>query len=262
MDSIRTEVAENVGLILIDNPPVNAISDKEMFDIKCAFEELGERKDVRAVVFSGTGEKAFCGGVNLKTLDNRGSPNLSWSMDLGKGFREACWSVYDCPVPVIGAINGAAVGAGLALASVCDILIATDKASFATTEINVGLLGAYTHLKMLVGRYKARELFFSGEFISSRKLLEIGAVSRVVKQEELLPTAMQIAGQLAKKSPYAIRLAKEAMNVCEHMPLKQAYHTEQHYTERLRQYQDSNEARDAYFEKRDPRWEWDYPEAH
>lgn len=260
MDSIKLEISNNVAVILLNNPPVNAISDKEMFEIKRIFDEVGERKDVRAVVFSGTGDRAFCGGVNLKTLDDRGSPSLSWSMDLGRGFREACWAVYDCPVPVIGAINGAAVGAGLALASVCDVLVASDNASFATTEINVGLLGAYTHLKMLVGRYKARELFFSGEFISSQELYSMGAVSKVVAHEDLLATAIDLATKLSRKSPYALRLAKEAMNECEHMPLKDAYHLEQHYTERLRQYPDSDEARNAYFEKREPNWAWDQPE--
>ena len=72
------------------------------------------------------------------------------------------WAITDCAVPVIGAINGPALGAGLAFAACCDILIASDNATFGTTEINVGLLGASSHLSMLVGRYKAREMFFTG----------------------------------------------------------------------------------------------------
>ena len=121
-------------------------------------------------------------------------------------------AIAECAVPVIGAINGPAIGAGLAFAAVCDVLIASDTATFGTTEINVGLLGASAHLSLLVGRHKARELFFSGELIGAAELERYGSVRAVVPPDELLPAARQFASTLAAKSPIALRLAKESMN--------------------------------------------------
>ena len=95
------------------------------------------------------------------------------------------WAITDCAVPVIGAINGPALGAGLALAACCDILVASENATFGTTEINVGLLGASAHLSLLVGRHKAREMFFTGEQVPAAELYRIGAVRAVVPRRRV-----------------------------------------------------------------------------
>ncbi len=166
------------------------------------------------------------------------------------------WAITDCAVPVIGAINGPALGAGLALAACCDILVASENATFGTTEINVGLLGASAHLSMLVGRHKAREMFFTGEQVPAAELYRIGAVRSVVPRSELLATARALAETLATKSPIALRLAKESMNRVEFLPLKEAYRTEQDYTAKLLRYDDASKPRQAYLEKRDPDWKW------
>jgi len=170
--------------------------------------------------------------------------------------RDAMWAITDCAVPVIGAINGPALGAGLALAACCDILIAAEGASFGAPEINVGLLGASAHLSMLVGRHKARELYFTGERISAEELHQLGAVRAVVPRDQLLPVAVALAADLAGKSPIALRLAKESMNRVEGLPLKDAYRIEQEYTARLATFEDAAEAREAYREKRPPVWRW------
>ena len=166
------------------------------------------------------------------------------------------WAITDCAVPVIGAINGPALGAGLAFAACCDILIASDNATFGTTEINVGLLGASSHLSQLVGRYKAREMFFTGEVAPASELYRLGAVRAVVPRDELLPAARALAVLLAAKSPIALRLAKESMNRVENLPLMDAYRTEQDYTARLQGFEDATEARQAYLDKREPDWKW------
>jgi enoyl-CoA hydratase len=166
------------------------------------------------------------------------------------------WAITDCAVPVIGAINGPALGAGLAFAACCDILIASDNATFGTTEINVGLLGASSHVSKLVGRYKAREMFFTGEVVPAWELHRLGSVRAVVPRADLIATARELAVTLASKSPIALRLAKESMNRVEYLPLKDAYRTEQDYTARLQGYEDAAEARAAYLEKRPPDWKW------
>ena len=120
----------------------------------------------------------------------------------------------------------------------------------------MGLLGASSHLLRLVGRYKAREMFFTGEVVSAAELYRLGAVRAVVPRDALMDAARELAATLAAKSPIALRLAKESMNRVEDLPLKEGYRTEQDYTARLRTFDDAAEARAAFLERRDPDWKW------
>jgi enoyl-CoA hydratase len=196
-------------------------------------------------------------GVDLRSVNQPlVDPPASRQLDPARAARDAMWAITDCAVPVIGAINGPALGAGVAFAACCDILLASDNATFGTTEINVGLLGASSHLSLLVGRYKAREMFFTGEVVPAAELYRLGALRCVVPHDELMPTAVELARVLAAKSPIALRLAKDSMNRVEYLPLKEAYRTEQDYTARLRGFEDAREAQHAFLEKRDPDWKW------
>jgi enoyl-CoA hydratase len=255
--AVRLDVADHVATVTIDRPPVNAVDTATLARLGDAFRSLGEDRDVRVAILTGAGGRSFVGGADLRTIDDdRAAGSPGHQLDRGLVAREAMWAISDCPVPVIGAINGPAIGAGLALAAVCDILLAADTATFGTTEINVGLLGASAHLSLLVGRHKARELFFTGELIGAEELHRLGAIRKVVPQGELADEARALAGVLAAKSPIALRLAKESMNRVEFLPLKDAYRTEQDYTARLLGFEDSAEARAAFLEKRDPDWKW------
>ncbi len=256
---IRLEVSDHIAVVTIDRPPVNAVDRATLAAIRDTFRSLEDRQDVRAAVFTGAGTRAFMGGADLNSIDNRpDGPEQPASdvIDRGRVARDAMWAVLDCPVPVIGAINGPAIGAGVAFAGCCDILLASETATFGTLEINVGLLGASAHLSMMVPRQKARELFFLGEKIPAAELQRLGAVRAVLPQDEVVPAAMELARELARKSPIALRLAKQSMNRVEGRPLKEAYQTEQDYTARLMGFEDSLEARRAYLEKREPDWKW------
>ena len=259
MPDVRVEVADHIATVTIDRPPVNAITRATMAELLDAFTTLGADRDVRVAILTAAGDRAFIAGVDLKTVgvDDRG-PDVpaAYVTDPPKVARDAMWSITDCAVPVIAAVNGPALGAGVAFAACCDMIIASENATFGTTEINVGLLGASAHLSMLVGRHKARELFFTGELITAAELHRLGAVRSVVPREQLLDEAHALATTLAAKSPIALRLAKEAMNRVEHLPLKDAYRTEQEYTARLLGFDDAAEARQAYLEKREPDWRW------
>src|SRR5262249_32671292 len=161
--------------------------------------------------------------------------------DEGKLARDAFWSIYDCHVPVVGAINGVAIGAGLAIAAVCDVLVCSENARFGVTEINVGLLGAGSQLQRMVGPYMARYMYYSGELIPARELMPFGCIHKIVAPDELISTAMGVAKLFAAKSPIGIRLAKESLNRVEFMDIKEGYRTEQDYTKRLSFYEDSQE---------------------
>lgn len=254
--TISVDVSDHVATVTFDRPPVNAIDTGSMLELTEAFRSFDERRDVRAAIFTATGARAFIAGVDLKTVGRPADPPPTMITDPGRVAREAMWAIADCAVPVVAAVNGPALGAGLAFAACCDILLASENASFGTTEINVGLLGASAHLSLLVGRYKAREMFFTGEVVPATELHRLGAVRAVLPLPELLPAARELAGTLAEKSPIALRLAKESMNRVESMPFREAYRTEQDYTRRLMGFEDSAEAREAFFEKRPPEWRW------
>jgi enoyl-CoA hydratase len=258
VSSISVEIAEHIATVTLDRPPVNAVDNASYVEIRDAFTSFADNRDVRVAIFTAAGDRAFMAGVDLRTYGQPANeqPPASLVVDPARPARDAMWAITDCAVPVIGAINGPALGAGLAFAACCDILIASENATFGTTEINVGLLGASAHLSLLVGRHKAREMFFTGEQVTASELYRIGAVRSVVARAELARTARDLAEALAAKSPIALRLAKESMNRVEHLPLKEAYRVEQDYTARLRTYDDAAEARKAFLDKRDPEWKW------
>lgn len=258
MGTLRVEIADHIATVTFDRPPVNAVDNASMIEIAEIFSSFVDRRDVRVAIFTAAGDRAFMAGVDLKSIDAARPDEMAPSrlVDPGGAARAAMWAITDCAVPVIAAVNGPAIGAGLAFAACCDILIAAEGATFGTTEINVGLLGASAHLSRLVGTYKAREMFFTGELVPAAELYRLGAVRSVVPHDELLPTANELAATLAAKSPIALRMAKDSMNRVEDLPLKDAYRTEQDYTNRLVHLEDSAEARQAFFDKRAPEWKW------
>jgi enoyl-CoA hydratase len=253
---ITVDVHDFVATVTLDRPPVNAVDRAALGAIRDAFVSLNDRKDVRVAIFTAAGRRAFMGGAELNAVGSVDQQPPTRVTDRGVVAREAMWSVTDCAVPVIGAINGPAIGAGLAFAACCDMIVAAEHATFGALEINVGLLGASSQLSLMVGRHKAREMFFLGEKVPAAELHRLGAIRSVVAADDLMPTARELALALAAKSPIALRLAKESMNRVEFMPLKEAYRTEQDYTNRLLGFEDSAEARNAYLEKRNPEWRW------
>jgi enoyl-CoA hydratase len=255
--SVSVVVSDFVATVTIDRPPVNAVDRAALLAIRDAFGSLNDRRDVRAAVFTGAGTRAFIGGADLTSYGvPQDTDPATETVDLGLVAREALWSVTDCAVPVIAAVNGPAMGAGVAFAACCDMIVAAEHATFGTLEINVGLLGASSQLSLMVGRHKAREMFFLGEKVDAEELHRLGAIRAVVPGHMLMEVANDLAAKLASKSPIALRLAKESMNRVEFLPLKEAYRTEQDYTNRLLTFADSAEARAAYLDKRSPQWRW------
>jgi len=255
--SVTVSVSDFVATVTLDRPPVNAVDRGALLAIRDAFRSLNDRRDVHAAIFTGAGRRAFIGGADLQTygVPHDDDPPTE-TTDVGVVAREALWSVTDCAVPVIAAVNGPAIGAGVAFAGCCDMIVAAEHATFGTLEINVGLLGASAQLSLMVGRHKAREMYFLGEKVDAAELHRLGAIRAVVPADKLMDTADELAARLADKSPIALRLAKEAMNRVEFLPLKDAYRTEQDYTNRLLAFADSAEARAAYLQNRTPQWQW------
>lgn len=244
-------VEEHIALVTIDRPPVNALSLQLYQEIGSAFDELGQNQDVRVVVLTAAGERAFGAGSDVKEFVSITPEQHTERSAIIRGVFN---SILDFPMPVIAAINGAALGGGLALATACDIRYCAEHAKLGLPEINVGALGGGRHLGRHVPPGKMREMYFTGEPITAREALRVGLVDQVAPAAELRAEALSLARKIAAKSPLALRLAKQSLNESEEMGLKEGYAHEQTYTGRLRNSEDSKEAARAYLEKRPPRF--------
>jgi enoyl-CoA hydratase len=255
IEIIKTAITDHIATVTIDRPPVNAMN-RQMFDeIQAAFDALNNRSDVRVAIFTGAG-KCFCAGADMKArsanLEGQAAPRPGAMWAHSRAAREAFNAILECSVPVIGAINGPALGGGLALVASCDILIASENAVIGLPEIDVGLLGGGRHCQRLFGVYKARKMMYTGERIGAAELYRRGIVEKVVPPEQLLTEARALAQNIADKSPLAIKLAKHAMNTIEFMDLRDGYRFEQNMTHDLTGSEDAKEAARAFVEKRKP----------
>jgi enoyl-CoA hydratase len=251
---VRVEVNDHIATVTIDRPPVNAMNRQLYREIAETFRSFEDNRDVHVAVLASASERAFLAGADLRERFEGATREVV--LDAGKAARDCFWAIYDCAVPVIAAVNGPALGAGLAVVACCDVIVASERAVFGLPEINVGLLGGGSHLLRLVGPYRMRQAFYTGERMPAEELYRLGAVAKVVPHDALLDEARALAAEIAAKSPIAVRLAKEALNRVEYLPLKEAYRTEQDYTARLRNFEDSAEAARAFLEKRPPRFQW------
>lgn len=248
--TIRCEVQDYIALVTMDRPPVNAVNAQFLDDMMLVFDTLSDRDDVRVAILTGAG-RAFCAGADIKERAGRErEPGDIWQHS--RKAREAFHSLVECKVPVIAAINGAALGAGLAIVASCDLLIASEQAVLGLPEINVGLLGGGRHAMRLFSHSKARRLMFTGQRLSGAELYRLGVVEECVPAEKLMETARALAAEVAGKSPIAMKLAKHALNAVEFMTLRDGYRFEQNMTAELSQYEDSKEAMRAFVEKRPP----------
>lgn len=246
---VRLEVTDGVALVTLDRPPVNALNREMRHRIVSVFDEISARDDIRCAVLTGAG-KVFCAGADLKDRPDPAIPGDF--LDHNRITRETGNSIRECAKPVIGAINGAALGAGLGLAAACDILYAGEEATFGMPEINVGLAGGASMLRTLFGRSTARRLFFTGQRITAQEMLDRNVVEAVLPAADLVPHAMTLAAEIASKAPLAVIYAKRAANMVDLMPQRDAYRFEQEFTMALAKTEDAREARMAFLEKRAP----------
>lgn len=243
-------VDDGVAFVALHRPPVNAVSQEMYREIEQLFRQLATNTEIFAVVLSGKG-KHFCGGndlVEFRSLDSENSSHRMFEV------RRAFWAIYDCPLPVIGAVHGAALGTGLALAASCDFIIAAEGARIGLPEISVGVMGGAKHLRRLVPEPVLRWMFLSGEPASLDLLHRLGAVLDVVPESNLLKEAEGRARRLARHAGVSVRIGKRTLNAIETMDLKHGYEFEQASTGLLANYADSQEARDALVAHREPRF--------
>lgn len=247
--AIETTIDGRIAVVTLDNPPVNAVTLDLYAKIGECIEETANRDDVSVILFTGAGRRAFCAGLDLKEF-------LAATVDEDPKraaiVRRSFAQVRHAPVPVIGAINGPALGAGAVFASVCDIRIAAEHATFGMPEINVGRCGGGAHMGRHFPQGMLRRMFFTGMPVDSAEAWRLGFVQEVVPFESLHQTAMDLATVIASKAPLGLRYGKQALNEIEFLPVEKGYEIEQGYSTRLMSTEDAREATCAVVEKRKP----------
>ena len=237
-----------IAEVVMDNPPVNALSVAGWFELATVVRGLGERADVRVVVLRAEG-KGFNAGVDIKEMQQ--TEGFDALIGANRGCYEAFAAVYDCKVPVIAAVNGFCVGGGIGLIGNADVIVAADDAVFGLPEVDRGALGAATHLSRLVPQHKMRQMVYTSVNATAQELHAWGSIAEVVPQVELRDTALRIAEQIAAKSPTVIRAAKESLNGIDLWDVKRSYRFEQGFTFELNLSGVADEHRDAFVAKRE-----------
>ena len=208
---VQLEVHSGVGTILLNRPPMNALSFQVQEEIRQAATEASQRDDVRAVVLYG-GPKVFAAGADIKEMAQASYQDM---VARSYGLQASFTAVARIPKPTIAAITGYALGGGCELALCCDLRVAGENAKLGQPEIQLGIIpgaGGTQRLPRLVGPARAKELIFSGRFVSAEEALHIGLVDRVVPDDEVYSAAMDMAEKFARGPAYALRAAKEAID--------------------------------------------------
>ncbi len=207
------EKKDGIATITINRPAtLNAMDEETVLEILSRLEEAEKDEGVKVIVITGAGEKAFCVGLDLKTMKDI-SPVKAW--EVTKHGQKLTLAIEEIGKPVIAAINGYALGGGLELAMACDIRIASENARVGQPEVNVGLIpgwGGTQRLPRLVGKGIAKELVFTGKMIDAKTAERIGLVNMVVAPEKLRSAVEEVAKEIMNKPPIAIKLAKELIN--------------------------------------------------
>jgi enoyl-CoA hydratase len=237
--------ADGIAEVVQNCPPVNALTVAEWFQLADEVQKLGQDSTVRVVILRAEG-RGFNAGVDIKEMQN--TEGFGALIGANKGCFAAFAAVYDCPVPVISAVNGFCVGGGIGLVGNSDVIIASDDAFFGLPEVDRGALGAATHLSRLVPQHKMREMVYTSANVTAQQLHAWGSVSQVVPRDELLATARGIAESIAAKSPTVIRAAKESLNGIDLWDVKRSYRFEQGFTFELNLSGVSDELRDDFVE--------------
>ena len=206
---------ENIAMITFTRPKVlNALNHATMAELSAAIDELDSDKNVRCIILTGAGEKAFVAGADINEL--RAIASGAQGAEFSAWGQSILFKIENLSKPVLAAINGYALGGGCELAMACDIRIAADSAKLGQPEVNLGIIPGYggtQRLPRLVGKARAKWLILSGDRISAQEALRIGLVDFVVPAGELMSTAREMARNLASKPPLSVALAKRSINV-------------------------------------------------
>jgi enoyl-CoA hydratase len=244
---ITHSVTDGVAEVVMDNPPVNALTVAGWFELADVITALGRDPEVRVVVLRAEG-KGYNAGVDIKEM--QATEGFDALIGANRGCYAAFAAVYECAVPVIAAVHGFCLGGGIGLVGNADIIIASEDATFGLPEVKRGALGAATHLARLVPQHKMRAMVYTSATATAAELHHYGSVLQVVPHEQLRDAALAVAKQIAAESPTVIRAAKESLNGIDPIDVKRSYRFEQGFTFELNLAGEGDRARDEFVDKK------------
>lgn len=256
-DAVLVERRERALWITINRPEAhNALNQAVSDGLAGAFERAGGEAGVRAVVLTGAGERSFCAGADLKETRSSEDRSTFSSLEGQNPLVRVLHAMRNCPVPVIGRINGAALGGGLGLVSGCDLAYAAEHARFGTPEVKVGVFPMMitTYLIRQLPRRRYWEMAYLGEPLSAQEAQAYHLVNRAVPAHELDALIDSVIARLCANSPNALRTGKQALEVMQDLTVEQTLAYAQLMIEKLARSEEAREGMEAFAEKRKPDW--------
>jgi enoyl-CoA hydratase len=251
MNNLIIETADEVAVITINRPKsLNALNSETLGELNYCFGEIEKRKDIKVLILTGAGEKAFVAGADISEMVNA-SPAEGKTMSMLA--YEAFWKLENMPQATIAAVNGFALGGGCEIAMACDIRVASENAKFGQPEVNLGILpgfGGTQRLARLVGKGRAKEIIFTADIIDAQEAYRIGLANKVVPLTELLSYCREMAEKITSKGSYAVTLAKSAINAGFDMDLSNGLKLEANLFALSFATKDKREGMMAFLEKR------------
>ncbi|MEL7647746.1 MAG: enoyl-CoA hydratase-related protein [Sedimentibacter sp.] len=247
---VKCEVSEGIALLTVTNPPMNPLNRAVIDGLKECFNLLEKDDSLRVVIVTGSGDKSFVAGADIKEFPD-------WVGDVTEEMTIKGQKLFDrienFKVPVIAAINGYALGGGLELALSCDIRIASVNANMGLPEVTLGIIPGYGGTQRLcrtVSVGHAKKMIYTGESITAKTAFEIGLIQEVLPQNELIDRAFYMARKISCNGPIAVRGAKRAINAERNMTIQQGIDTELQIVKEVHSSSDKFEGVDAFINKR------------
>lgn len=252
MKNLLLEVENEIALLTINRPKsLNALNTDTLDELNQAFKEVEERKDIKVLILTGSGDKAFVAGADISEMVDLSAAE---GRAMGMLAYEAFKRLEDMPQVTIAAVNGYALGGGCEISMACDIRIAAENARFGQPEVGLGIIpgfGGTQRLPRLVGKGRAKELIFTTDMIDAQEAYRIGLANKVVPADELLDYCKDMAGRIMSKGSYAVSLAKQAINIGLDTDLASGLQLEANLFGLSFSTDDKKEGMTAFLEKRD-----------
>ena len=244
-----------IGIVTVNRPEsLNAMNKDVVIEFISKIEGLLSEEDIRVIIITGSGEKAFIAGADIKLMQKMNKSEAYEFANLGHKLAN---TVENSDKPVIAAVNGFALGGGSEIALACHIRVASDNAVFAQPEVKIGLLpgwGGTQRLPRIVGKGLANELIITGRNVTAQEALEIGLVNRVVSKEELINYCIDIANVIMKNSPNAVSESIKLINISSGTELTDGLSSEAKTFSELFETEETTEGLTAFVEKRPPKY--------
>ena len=254
---MKIKIAKNnkIGIVTVNRPEsLNAMNKDVVIEFISKIEGLLSEGDIRVIIITGSGEKAFIAGADIKLMQKMNKSEAYEFANLGHKLAN---TIENSDKPVIAAVNGFALGGGSEIALACHIRVASDNAVFAQPEVKIGLLpgwGGTQRLPRIIGKGLANELIITGRNVDAQEALEMGLVNRVVSKEELINTCVDIAQLIIKNSPNAISESIKLINLSSGTELNKGLSREAEEFSELFEREETTEGLTSFVEKRTPKY--------